>query len=122
MWSIEIPFKKTSVDVSFTQEWQSGILWQIQGMEGSKERQELTAEDQNYPDNRVEVLAGHVVPFSGADPGHSPSSLMPWVMVTATASASNPIWAQGQVTKQNGKKWRKGIFQGIAQQETIPDI
>lgn len=61
MWSIcgvncEIPFKKTSVNVSFTREWQSDILRQIQGDEGSKEEQELTAEDQQYPDNWVEVL------------------------------------------------------------------
>lgn len=78
MWSIcgvnrEIPVKKTSVNVSFTQEWQSDILRQIQGQKGSK----LAAESQNYPDNRVEVLLGHVVPFSVADPAHSTSSLMP---------------------------------------------
>lgn len=82
MWSIcgvnrEIPVKKTSVNVSFTQEWQSDILRQIQGEKGSKEGQELAAEDQNYPDNRVEVLLGHVVPFSVADPAHFTSSLMP---------------------------------------------
>lgn len=63
--------------VSFTQEWWSDILRQIQREEGSKEGQELTAEDQDYPDNRVEVLLGHVVPFSGADPAHSSCSLTP---------------------------------------------
>lgn len=63
--------------VSFTQEWWSDILRQIQREEGSKEEQELTAEDQDYPDNRVEVLLGHVVPFSGADPTHFSCSLMP---------------------------------------------
>lgn len=82
MWSIcgvnrEIPVKKTSVNVSFTQEWQSDIPRQIQGQKGSKEGQELAAESQNYPDNRVEVLLEHVVPFSEADPAHSTSSLMP---------------------------------------------
>lgn len=85
------------------------------GEEGSKEGQELTAEDQDYPDNRVEVLLGHVVPFSGADPTHFSCSLMPWVVATATASASNLTWVQEQVTKQNGKNGRKSIFQGIAQ-------
>lgn len=79
-WSIcgvncEIPFKETSVNV--TQEWQSDIPRQTQGEEGSKEGQEPTAEDQNYPDKRVEVLLGYVVPFSGADPARSTSSLMP---------------------------------------------
>lgn len=65
------------MSVLLTQECQSDILRQIQGEEGSKERQELTAEVQNYADNRVEVLLGRVVPFSGADPAHSTSSLMP---------------------------------------------
>lgn len=79
-WSIcgvncEIPFKKTSVKVA--QERQSDILRQIQGEEGSKEEQELTAEGQNYPEKRVGVLLGYVVPFSGADPAHSTSSLLP---------------------------------------------
>lgn len=47
-------------------------------------------------------LGGHVLPFSGADPALSTSTLVPWVVVTATASALNPIWVQEQVTK-----WQK---------------
>lgn len=35
------------------------------------------SEDQDYPDNGVEVLVGHAVPFSGADPAHSSSGFVP---------------------------------------------